>query len=221
MMDEPVADTAPNGANVWNSENAAGISAGPGNPPESSCEAEAKLNALTVALEAARAELARAGKGREDALAWVRELEAAVREREAVITELRAALRERDRRIGELGERLERTQARITEVEHSLARTVELQRSLEAEFDQARRAQDQTASVLAATRDATDRVQAVLAERDALIRQLQLEVARRGAPGTPAAVGTALADLFKAAKQRRLQRLAVSEPWRLPPSARR
>jgi len=217
MVDEPVADTAPSGGNGWNGEAVAGSGPGSGNPQESGAETPA----LTVALEAARAELAAAARAREDALNWVRELEAAVREREGVITELRSALRERDGRIDELAERLERTQLRIAEVERSLDRTVELQRSLEAEFDRARQAQDQTASILAATRDVTDRSRAELAERDALIRQLQNEVARRGAAGTPAAVGTALADLIQAAKRRRLERLAATQPWRLPPGVRR
>ncbi len=181
-------------------------------------EADANILGLTAALAAARTELAKVGAARESALSWVRELEASVREREGVIAELRATLRERDRRIDEMNERLARTQNRITEVERSLERTIELQRSLEAEFDQARRVQDQTATVLAATRDVTDRSRADIAERDARIRQLEQEVARRGVAGTPAAVGTALADLFKIAKQRRADRLASSQPWRIPSS---
>ena len=217
MVEQPVADTTPNRGTPSNGDGGADPGAVSGGPDE----AGARIQALTTALEAARAELGAAVAARENAMTWVRELEAGIRERESVITELRTALRDRDGRIDELGVRLERTQARISEVERSLERTVELQWSLEAEFDQARRVQDQTASVLAAARDATERSRGDLAERDALIRQLQMEVARRGTPGTPAAVGTALADLFKKAKQRRLERLAAAEPWRLPPNVRR
>ena len=214
MVDEPVADTASNGGGAWNGHGAS-------NPAhESLGDAGAVGFALTAALELARADLAKAVEARENALAWVRELEAAVRERDSVIAELRRALLDRDQRVDELAERLERTLVRITEVEHSLERTTELQRSLEAEFDQARRAQDRAASALAATRDVSDRSRTEIAERDALIRQLQAEVVRRGAPGSRAALGTALADLFRAAKQRRAERLAATEPWRLPPGKR-
>ena len=146
MVDEPVADTNSNWGGGWAGEQAAG----PG-PEAGHCHpAGVDVHALT-------AELAAAVKAREDALNWVRELEAAVRERDGLISELRTGLKERDGRIDELAERLERTQVRIADVERSLDRTVELQRSLEAEFDRARHMQDQTASVLAATRDVTDR----------------------------------------------------------------
>ena len=213
MNDEPVAEAAPHGGGARNPEGAAG--------PAHPADTDAAIRSLTAALEAARAECREAVTTREKLLDWVRELEAAVRERDNLIEQLRAALRDRDRRVDELAERLERTQVRINDIEHSLERTVELQRSLEAEFDQARRAQDQTASVLAASREDTDRSRTALAERDAQIKKLQSEVARRGQPGSPAAVGTALVDLFRAAKQRRLERLAATQPWRLPPSSRR
>ncbi|MEI6557194.1 MAG: hypothetical protein WCO00_02220 [Rhodospirillaceae bacterium] len=217
MIEEPAANIDPVGGTVWNRD--AGAASGPA--PGQSPAVQGEIDRLTAALSAARAEAAEAAVAREDALTWVRELEAAVRERNGMITELRAALSERDRRIGQLSDRVERTQGRISEVERSLERTVELQRSLEAEFDQARRVQDQTAVVLAGARNATERSRTELAERDAQIRQLQAEVARRGPPGTPAAVGTALTDLFKAARLRRAERLALTQPWRVPPTARR
>ena len=70
MVDEPVADTASNGGGAWNGHGAS-------NPAhESLGDAGAVGFALTAALELARADLAKAVEARENALAWVRELEA-------------------------------------------------------------------------------------------------------------------------------------------------
>ena len=134
-------------------------------------------------------------------------LTATLADRDQDLTDLRTAAADRDQQIVALQK----------DVEHGTT----LQRSLEAEFDQARRQHRQTSAALAAARDEAATLRDELAARDALIGTLQNEAARRGPAGSRAAVSTALGDLLRNAQQRRLERLAATQPWRLPPKPHR
>ncbi|CAK0757473.1 hypothetical protein CCP2SC5_2370003 [Azospirillaceae bacterium] len=48
-------------------------------------------------------------------------------------------------------------------------------------------------------------------------KNLESELSRRGSAGTPAAVRMAFTDMFRDMHVRRMQRMAIEEPWRLPP----
>ena len=181
---------------------------------------ETALAAAIAALEALRARHAEVVAERDRALEDLVVLATAVQERNEVIAALRADAEDRERRVEDLNARLERTLVRVDEVEQALARTLETQRVLEADFDEVRRTQEQIAASIAAVREADQRSQADLADRDDVVRRLQAEMARRGTAGSPAAVRTALADFFKDANRRRLERLAATQPWRLPPGRR-
>ena len=181
---------------------------------------ETALAAAIAALEELRARHAEVAAERDRALDELRLLATAIRERDEVIAALRADAEDREQRVEVLNGRLERTQVRVEEVEQAMARTLDTQRVLEADFAEVRRAQEQIAASIAAVREAEGRSQADLADREDAIRRLEAEMARRGTAGTPAAVRTALSDFFKDANRRRQERLAATQPWRLPPGRR-
>jgi len=139
----------------------------------------------------------------------------------ALRLQLRTALAERDGEVAGLQTAVAERDQRIKALQAEQLRATDLQRSLEAEFDLSRRQHGQAGSALATLRDEMAALRRELAARDAVIANLQAEAARRGPPGSPAAVGTALADLLRTARQRRLERLAATQPWRLPPAPRR
>ncbi|MBI1206029.1 MAG: hypothetical protein GC191_01935 [Azospirillum sp.] len=72
----------------------------------------------------------------------------------------------------------------------------------------------ETALAAAGTRGSG--LEAAVAESEAYIGQLVEELERRGPSGSPRAVGTAFRDMVRHAHAVRLERLAATEPWRLP-----
>ena len=147
-------------------------------------------------------------------------LNAELATRDRLAGELELALAERDRRaaefqalLDELGERVKTAQAeldavngRIADLDGALTQTLERQQAFDADLEETRRG--------------VIRAGEILAEREAELIRLRAEIARRGPPGTPVAVRVALTELFQVAGERRRQRLAATQPWRLPPQRR-
>ena len=200
-------------------------------------EADASLQKIGLAARDQRiavleAELAATRKAKE---ALRQKLEAEIREIQHELDSTAAALAAaqvegarhhelldgNSRQVEALEAALTLTEKRVGDLETSLARTTDLQRSLEAEFDQVRCQLELTTATLTAAKAGLAEQQALLAARETDVQRLRAEAARRGPPGTPAAVGRALADLFRSAQERRLNRIAVNEPWRVPPNLRR
>jgi DNA repair exonuclease SbcCD ATPase subunit len=75
-------------------------------------------------------------------------------------------------------------------------------------------------AALAEARTQSAALEGTLAENEALAAEYRDELGRRGASGSPRAVRTALADLARRQRERRLHWLALTQPWRLPPARR-
>lgn len=177
----------------------------------------AELEAMVAERDARIAEF---GALRAECERKIRETEAAIREREGQIAALGEALDQHARRadrfqadIDRMDERLEH--ARI-KTDATCDRLVHLEASLEEALVQHRRLDGEVADA----RKHVAQALAGLKERDAEIARLRRELERRGRSGSRQALRTALVDLLRTARERRRRRLAVGQPWRLPPARR-